>query len=48
MATQCCGVQKAKQWSWLVLLLFDEERKEFHSQIRGFNFSGASGALKPA
>ena len=29
MATHCCRVHKAKQWSWLVPLLFDEEGKGF-------------------
>lgn len=36
MATHCCRVHKAKQWSWLVPLLFDEGGKEFsggNSQI---------------
>lgn len=29
MATHCCRVHEAKQWSWLVPLLFDEGRKGF-------------------
>ena len=29
MATHRCRVHEAKQWSWLVPLLFDEERKGF-------------------